>query len=103
MRHLPGLPPRRALCSASWRSRPTSSPWSAHTSSAASTTSWAERSRRIDGVGPEHLRPEELYARVDSERRREVVVATNPTMSGEATALYIAEELDRRSLPGTCG
>jgi recombination protein RecR len=47
----------------------------------------------IDGVGPGRLKLQELFARVRSEGVREVIVATNPTMSGEATALFIAEEL----------
>jgi recombination protein RecR len=47
----------------------------------------------IDGVGPGRLTLEQLFARVRSEGVREVIVATNPTMSGEATALYIAEAL----------
>ncbi len=47
----------------------------------------------IDGVGPDRLKLRELFARVRSEGTKEVIVATNPTMSGEATALYIAEEL----------
>jgi recombination protein RecR len=55
----------------------------------------------IDGIGPDRLHLTELYARVRSEGIREVVVATNPTMSGEATALYIAEELTREIDAGT--
>jgi recombination protein RecR len=53
----------------------------------------------IDGVDPEDLKIAELLARVDSgeEHVREVVLATNPTTTGEATALYIAEELRARS------
>ncbi|GAB4254893.1 MAG: recombination mediator RecR [Thermoleophilia bacterium] len=47
----------------------------------------------IDGIGPERLRLAELFRRVRAEGVQEVIVATNPTMSGEATALYIAEEL----------
>ena len=47
----------------------------------------------IDGVGPEKLRLSELFARVSGGTIAEVVVATNPTMTGEATALFIAEEL----------
>jgi recombination protein RecR len=50
----------------------------------------------IDGVDPEDLRIEELAARVEAEGVREVVVATNPTMSGEATALYLADVLRGR-------
>jgi recombination protein RecR len=45
----------------------------------------------IDGVDPEDLRIDELAARVDADRVSELVIATNPTMSGEATALYLAD------------
>ncbi|MCZ7664483.1 MAG: recombination mediator RecR [Thermoleophilia bacterium] len=47
----------------------------------------------IDGIGPDRLRLAELFARVRAEGITEVLVATNPTMNGEATALYIAEQL----------
>ena len=47
----------------------------------------------LDGVGPEKLHLAELADRVADESIREVIVATNPTMAGEATALYIVEEL----------
>jgi recombination protein RecR len=47
----------------------------------------------IDGVDPEDLKVAELYARVQRDDIREVVIATNPTTTGEATALYIAEGL----------
>jgi recombination protein RecR len=46
----------------------------------------------LDGIGPQNLRLAELFARVRSGEVREVIVATNPNMAGEATALYIAEE-----------
>ena len=51
----------------------------------------------IDGVDPEDLKIAELFARVGAPDPsvREVVLATNPTTTGEATALYIAEELRR--------
>lgn len=45
----------------------------------------------IDGVDPEHLKIAELLARVRDGGVREVVIATNPTTTGEATAFYIAE------------
>jgi recombination protein RecR len=45
----------------------------------------------IDGVDPEHLRIEELVARIERDGVAELVIATNPTMSGEATALYLAD------------
>jgi recombination protein RecR len=44
----------------------------------------------IDGVDPEDLKIAELYGRVKDGGVREVVVATNPTTTGEATALHIA-------------
>jgi recombination protein RecR len=47
----------------------------------------------IDGVDPEDLKISELYGRVTSTGVREVVLATNPTTTGEATALHIAEGL----------
>jgi len=45
----------------------------------------------IDGVGPEQLRIPELMRRLRDEGVRELIVATNPTVEGEATMLYIAE------------
>lgn len=45
----------------------------------------------IDGVDPEDLRIAELLVRVDADGVRELVIATNPTMSGEATALHLAD------------
>ena len=45
----------------------------------------------IDGVDPEHLRIGELIARIDRDEVEELVIATNPTMAGEATALYLAD------------
>jgi recombination protein RecR len=45
----------------------------------------------IDGIDPEHLRFDELVRRIDEEGVQELVIATNPTMVGEATALYLAD------------
>jgi recombination protein RecR len=47
----------------------------------------------IDGIDPEDLRITELVTRVRDGDVKEVVIATNPTTSGEATAFYIAEAL----------
>ena len=47
----------------------------------------------IDGVGPEQLRVAELVDRVRGGEVREVVVATDPDVEGEATAFYLAERL----------
>ena len=47
----------------------------------------------IDGIGPEELGLTELPAHVRSSGAREVILATNPTVEGEATAHYIKESL----------
>jgi recombination protein RecR len=51
----------------------------------------------IDGVDPEDLKIAELYRRVESGEVREVVLATNPTTTGEATAHHIAAALRERT------
>ena len=53
----------------------------------------------IDGVGPQNLRIRQLLERVRSESVREVIVATNPTLEGETTALYIAKILKDTGVP----
>jgi len=50
----------------------------------------------IDGIEPESLRIDELMHRVERNGVREVVVATNPNMTGEATAAYLADRLRGR-------
>jgi len=47
----------------------------------------------IDGIGPDELRIKELLGRVRKEGIREVIVATNPRVEGEATAVYLANLL----------
>jgi recombination protein RecR len=47
----------------------------------------------LDGVGPEALRIKELIERLRGGKVKEVIVATNPTMDGEATALYLSRVL----------
>jgi recombination protein RecR len=51
----------------------------------------------LDGVEPEHLRMDDLLRRVERNGVEEVVVATNPTLTGEATAAFIAERLRGRT------
>jgi recombination protein RecR len=51
----------------------------------------------LDGVEPEHLRIDELLQRVAKGEIREVVLATNPNMTGEATAAYLADRLRERA------
>ena len=47
----------------------------------------------MDGIGPEQLTIKELLARLQSGEVQEVVMATNPTVEGEATAMYVARLL----------
>src|SRR6266851_491919 len=47
----------------------------------------------IEGIGPEQLRVKELLARVEGEGVTEVILATNPNIEGEATAMYLARLL----------
>lgn len=47
----------------------------------------------IDGVGPKELRIKELLTRLKKEKIKEVVLATNPSLEGEATATYLQKEL----------
>lgn len=55
----------------------------------------------LHGVGPEHLRIESLARRVDAGEVDEIIVATNPTVEGEATALYISQTLKRPNVKVT--
>lgn len=47
----------------------------------------------MDGIGPEQLRIKELLARLQNSPVQEVVIATNPNVEGEATAMYLAKLL----------
>lgn len=47
----------------------------------------------MEGIGPDELRISELIARVKAEPVREVLLATNPNLEGEATAMYVARLL----------
>lgn len=47
----------------------------------------------LDGIGPEKLRIQELLQRVQGEQAEEVIVATNPNVEGDATALYLSRLL----------
>jgi len=51
----------------------------------------------LDGVEPEHLRIDELLGRVERNGIEGVVLATNPNMTGEATAAYLADRLRGRT------
>ncbi|MBE6564839.1 MAG: recombination protein RecR [Ruminococcaceae bacterium] len=44
----------------------------------------------MDGIGPEQLRIAELVRRLEDESVKEIIIATNPTVEGETTALYLS-------------
>jgi recombination protein RecR len=52
----------------------------------------------VEGVGPEDLRIAELVERVEQGHFRELILATNPTLEGESTALYLQRRLTRPGL-----
>ena len=52
----------------------------------------------LHGVGPEQLRIANLMTRVGGGEIEEVILATNPTVEGEATATYLAQQLKRQGL-----
>jgi recombination protein RecR len=47
----------------------------------------------IEGVGPEQLRIQELFKRLGTEPIEEVILCTNPNLEGEATAMFLARQL----------
>lgn len=53
----------------------------------------------LDGVGPESLRIEALVRRVERGGVDEIILATNPNPEGEATALYVAERVEKLGVP----
>lgn len=55
----------------------------------------------LQGIGPEQLRISNLISRVDAGNVDEVILATNPTVEGEATAVYLARELKRSGVKVT--
>ena len=52
----------------------------------------------LHGVGPEQLRIGNLLRRVEGDQVDEVIIATNPTVEGEATATYLSQQLRRPGL-----
>ena len=55
----------------------------------------------LDGIGPEDIGLDRLAARLDEGEVREVILATNPTVEGEATAHYISEMVHSRGIRAT--
>ncbi len=52
----------------------------------------------LDNIGPEQLTISQLSKRLDDEDTQEIIFATNPTVTGEATAGYITRQVQHRSL-----
>lgn len=55
----------------------------------------------IDGIGPEQLHIPELKKRIDTDRVTEIILATNASVEGETTALYIQQELSNTKVKVT--
>lgn len=55
----------------------------------------------IDGVGPEQLRIKELLQRIDEDKVKELILATNGSVEGESTALLIMQSVDKRPVKVT--
>jgi len=55
----------------------------------------------IDGIGPEQLHIAELLQRIDDDHVAEIILATNASVEGESTALYIQQEIGDRAVKVT--
>jgi len=55
----------------------------------------------IDGIGPEQLHIRELVQRIDDDKVEEVILATNASVEGESTALYIQQQIGDRTVKVT--
>ncbi len=55
----------------------------------------------IDDIGPNDLRIKKLFERVKEKRFREVIIATNPTVEGDTTALYLVDQLKEEQVKVT--
>lgn len=52
----------------------------------------------IDGIGPEQLHIAELVKRIDNDKVKEIILATNASVEGESTALYIQKQIGDRDV-----
>ena len=52
----------------------------------------------LNGIGPDQLKLKELFSRLTQEGIKELIIATNPTLEGEATAMYIRRHLAGQDL-----
>lgn len=54
----------------------------------------------IEGIGPEDLRIKEILEKIKKDENiKEIILATDPSLEGEATAMYLAEKIKKQSLP----
>ena len=83
----------RAAWCAWWKSRWMCWRWNAPTASRGATTCCTGSLSPIEGIGPEDLKIRELMERVRAGEVREMILATNPSMEGDATALYLRQQL----------
>lgn len=52
----------------------------------------------IDGIGPEQLHIRELIGRIDEDNVQEIILATNASVEGESTVLYIQQQIGNRTV-----
>lgn len=52
----------------------------------------------IDGIGPNQLHIQELIDRIDNDKVKEIILATNASVEGESTALFIQQQLEDRKI-----
>lgn len=52
----------------------------------------------IDGIGPEQLHIKELLKRIDEDKVKEIILATNASVEGESTALYIQQQIGNKKI-----
>lgn len=57
----------------------------------------------LSNIGPDDIYIPQLLKRVEAHDLKEIILATNPTMEGEATAMYIVEKIKREGLPANGG
>jgi recombination protein RecR len=55
----------------------------------------------IDNIGPEQLHIKELISRIDEDKVQEIILATNASVEGESTALYIQQQIGNRKVKVT--
>ena len=52
----------------------------------------------IDGIGPDNLRISELVSRIDKDKVSEIILATNASVDGETTAMYLQQQISNKNV-----